>query len=317
MSHGITSKDSMASVHERPWHGLGAVLKRHPRSVDDALKKMGLDWPIIQLPVYRKRGSRYELVEGFKQNVRKDTDEVLAIVSDDYAVFQQREAFAFLADLLGSELFFETGGSLFGGRKVFVTVKLANVPWIEVGGDRTDLYCNLFNHHDKSGSMQLLTTPVRTVCNNTWEAAIGSAVNRFFIRHIGDASIRLAEAREALDLSIDYSKQFKKFGDRLAKQKIAERKVKAIAAELWPGEGTDRQVASAQRRREAVVHLFLEGDTVGNAPGSKWCAANAFIESVEWGIGGRKPQTPQAQFTRHFEDPTGLKAKALDLVVNA
>ena len=42
MSHGITSNDSMFSVREMPWHGLGVVLDEYPRSIDEALDKAGL-----------------------------------------------------------------------------------------------------------------------------------------------------------------------------------------------------------------------------------------------------------------------------------
>jgi hypothetical protein len=42
---------------------------------------------------------------------------------------------------------------------------------------------------------------------------VGSAVNSFSIRHVGSPSVRIAEARIALCLSIDYAKEFKPFGD--------------------------------------------------------------------------------------------------------
>ena len=125
---------------------------------------------------------------------------------------------------------------------------------------------------------------------------------------------RIAEARTALGLSIDYAKQFKKFGDRLAKQKIAERKFHGIAGELWPDNGTDRQIRNAQARREAVLRLFSEGATVGNAPGTKWCAANALLEQLEWGTRAR---SPEGRFLRHISDVGGLKARALELVLAA
>jgi len=118
-------------------------------------------------------------------------------------------------------------------------------------------------------------------------------------------------SRTALDLSIDYTKQFKRFGDRLAKQKIAERKINQIAVELWPDNGTDRQIRNAQARREAVLRLFSDGATVGNAPGTKWCAANALLEQLEWGSGAR---SPEGRFLRHISDAGGLKARALELV---
>ena len=177
-----------------------------------------------------------------------------------------------------------------------------------------DLYVNFFNRHDGAGAVQLLTTPIRTVCRNTWDMAVGSAVNSFSIRHVGSPSTRIAEARTALGLSIDYTKQFKRFGDRLAKQKVAERKVLQIASELWPDNGSERQIRNAQARREAVLRLFTDSATIGNAPGTKWCAANALLEQLEWGSGAR---SPEGRFLRHISDQCGLKARALELVLDA
>ena len=141
-----------------------------------------------------------------------------------------------------------------------------------------------------------------------------SPVHTLAICHAGSPSARIAEARTALGLSIDYTEQFKRFGDRLAKQKIAKRKVLQIASELWPDNGTDRQIRNAQARREAVLRLFSEGATIGNAPGTKWCAANALLEQLEWGSGAR---SPEGRFLRHTNDAGEQKARALELVFDA
>ena len=41
--------DSMFSVNSRrkpPWHGLGVVLDEYPKSMDEALEKVGLGWKV-------------------------------------------------------------------------------------------------------------------------------------------------------------------------------------------------------------------------------------------------------------------------------
>lgn len=315
MSHGITSSDSMMSVRQRPWHGLGNVLETRPRDIDEALVGAGVTWEYVKSPIYLPGGEgRGEPVEGYVANVRSDTGTVLGIVSPLWNGPQPREAFQFLADLLGSEAAFETAGSLWAGKQVFVTVSLAELPWVEVGGDRVDLFVNFFTSYDGSRANTLLRTKVRTVCNNTWLAALGDALYKYAFRHVGDWQQQMFEAREQLHLTIDHSLQFKQWGDRLASQRIAEHELARITAELWPNEGTDRTVKSHQRRREAVMHLFVDGDTVGNAPGSKWCAANALLEHIEW---APKVRSATGRFVRHIQDPDGLKARALEMVVAA
>ena len=63
-----------------------------------------------------------------------------------------------------------------------------------------------------------------------------------------------------------------------------------------------------------MLELFRHGDTVGAAPGSKWCALNAIVEFHDH---HGRPRTPEGAFVRKFEDPGGLKARALELVLAA
>src|SRR5713101_5081396 len=133
MGHGIEKADSLAVVRQPAWHGLGVVLPRRPRSIRDALVKSGLDWHVDQRAVHVRQRGRFHEIPGTKANVRRDTGDVLGIVTDRYAVVQNRDAFGFLAALLGTDLAFETAGSLHGGRRVFVTCSLAAVPHLEVG----------------------------------------------------------------------------------------------------------------------------------------------------------------------------------------
>ena len=129
MSHGITNNDSLFSVRTSPWHGLGVVLDEYPKSIDEALEKAGLGWKVAHgdvLVVKRPEwtddfGTKHppELIpaKGFKANVREDTGDVLGIVSDEYEVVDNAEAFKFLDALIGSEMHFETAGRPTGCRR--------------------------------------------------------------------------------------------------------------------------------------------------------------------------------------------------------
>jgi phage/plasmid-like protein (TIGR03299 family) len=160
MAHGITARDSLMVVRHPAWHGLGVVLDHTPRTLDEALAATGLTWSVTKQPLHRTDG---RTVDGFHATVREDTDGVLGVVSDDYVVVQNRDCFAFLANLLGSELVFETAGSLWGGKQVFITAKLPD--HITVGGDEVRPYVVLSAWHTGAGAIRAMTTPVRAVCN--------------------------------------------------------------------------------------------------------------------------------------------------------
>src|SRR4051794_9774101 len=173
MAHGITQSDTMMSVRRVPWHRLGVVLDERPRTLAAALEAAGLTWTVAKEPLYRAGG---QPVAGHHATVREDTDQVLGVVSGDYVVVQNSECFAFLENLLGSELIFETAGSLWAGRQVFITAQLPD--HVTVGGDEVRPYVVLSAWHTGTGAIRAMTTPVRAVCANTVRAALGGSAGR-------------------------------------------------------------------------------------------------------------------------------------------
>ena len=105
--------ETMFSVREKPWHGLGKIVMEAPTS-KDALRLAGLDWNVVQEPIYTEFN---EVVEGYKANVRDSDRKVLGVVSDRYKVVQNTDAFSFTDELLGKGVRYETAGSLQEGKK--------------------------------------------------------------------------------------------------------------------------------------------------------------------------------------------------------
>jgi len=333
MSHGITHHDHMFSVRAMPWHGLGVVLDEYPRSIDEVLEKAGLGWKVthgdvlvVTAPEWTDDvGAKHpaELIpaKGFKANLRDDTDEVLGIVSHEYEVVENRDAFRFLDALIGSDLHFETAGSLWRGRRVWCLARLPE--YIELGGDRSATYIYVANSHDGSMAVTAAVTPIRIVCANTLGAALrqaehgANAQRTFRFRHTGDLQTKFAEAREVLGMTINYEKQFKPLADRLALEPISETALeRRVLRHLWVIDENTGPRARANRERaiEHVLSIFggrgATGDTTGNSPGSKWVAFNAIAEHLDY---GRRYTTRTNQVQRSFEDAS-LKQRALELV---
>ena len=176
--------------------------------------------------------------KGFKANLREDTGEVLGIVSDEYEVVDNRDAFRFLDALIGSELHFETAGSLWGGRRVWCLARLPE--YVELGGDLSAIYIYVANSHDGSMAVTAAVTPIRIVCANTLGAALRqaehgvSAQRTFRFRHTGNLQAKFAEARQVLGMTINYQEQFKALADRLALEPISEPALeRRVLRHLW------------------------------------------------------------------------------------
>lgn len=187
--------ESMFYVRETPWHGLGTEVHEAPDS-REALRLAGLDWSVVQEPIYT---GRKELVEGYKANIRDSDRKPLGMVTDRYRVIQNREAFAFTDSLLGEGVRYEIAGSLLGGRKVWM---LARMPHEHIiSGERISPYLLFSNTHDGSGAVRVALTPIRVVCSNPLNLALATARRSWSMIHTGDIRSRMKEAEDTLFLS--------------------------------------------------------------------------------------------------------------------
>ena len=71
--------ESMFSVRETPWHGLGTIIQDAPDS-KEAIRLAGLDWRVEQSDVICAADG--SIIPGFKANIRDIDGKVLGMVTD-------------------------------------------------------------------------------------------------------------------------------------------------------------------------------------------------------------------------------------------
>ena len=206
--------ETMFYTRTAPWHGLGTKVDEALTS-KDALIYAGLDWQVLQEPVYTSAG---ELVSGYKVNVRDTDRNILGIVSDRYKIVQNEEAFSFTDALLGEGVKYETAGSIANGKIVWM---LARMPQrYIISGDAIEPYLVFSNTHDGSGAIRVAMTPIRVVCQNTLNLALRGAQRSWSARHTSNVLNRLDEARETLQLADKYMNRLGKAIDELNQKKL-------------------------------------------------------------------------------------------------
>ena len=188
--------ETMFSVRETPWHGLGRIVMDAPAS-REALELAGLDWQVESRNIYSGTGA---MIPGYRANVRSTDNAVLGVVSDRYRIVQNEEAFQFTDDLLGEGVTYETAGSLQGGKKVWMLARLPRKYLI--AGDQVAPYLVIFNSHDGSSGVKVAMTPIRVVCQNTLNLALNTAKRSWTARHTENVLLRVQDARETLQLSL-------------------------------------------------------------------------------------------------------------------
>lgn len=241
--------ETMFSVREKPWHGLGTVVSDAPTSAE-ALRLAGLDWTVVQEPIYTEFN---EAVEGYRANVRDSDRKILGVVSDRYKVVQNTDAFSFTDELLGKGVRYETAGSLQEGRKVWLLARLPR-EYI-IAGERISPYLVFSNTHDGSGSVKVAVTPIRVVCNNTLNLALDTAKRSFSMIHTGNIQDKIQEARDTLFMAEEYMDCLGIEFEQLRRRKVTDAQVKEYIGRLLP---LEENATSIQKKNTVKLRRDME-----------------------------------------------------------
>lgn len=300
--------ESMMYVREKPWHGLGTMVEEAPTS-SDALRLAGLDWKVIQQNIQVCGGER---IANYKANVRESDGAVLGVVTDRYRIVQNEEAFSFTDSLIGGEVRYETAGSLCGGKKIWL---LAKLPDTELVGDKTEPYVCFTNTHDGSGAVRVCMTPVRVVCNNTLNLALGSAQRAWSVRHTGDIMTKLHEARICLEMANSYMDKLGVYADHMANTKITSDEIREILNEMFPvdDESSERSKRSAERAKDEYWVCYFAPD-LAQFMGTAWAAINAMSDMVSHCEPRRRTSNYQENNWRRIMDGHAMMDKMVSLL---
>lgn len=250
---------------ERAWHGLGHVFDGE-LTVKEALELSHADYQVEMFPVfamtptvadhlslgnYNQEMLRDEILDSIvpnrKATVRMDLMQPLGIVSDSYGIVQNRDAFQFIDTLCtggkSDTPIIECAGVLGHGERVFVTAKFPEQIILDnKGDDRVEMYIVFTTSHDGTGSVNCMVTPIRVVCNNTLNMALGRGGNygKISLRHtsgiMGRLDLMKKENQEfaykTLNMYDIYKKSLAESFEHLRNIHLSEKQLKDIMAEV-------------------------------------------------------------------------------------
>lgn len=280
--------ETMFSVREVPWHGLGTIIQEAVTS-KEALHLAGLDWNVRQEElVYANQNSGYFL------NIRDTDQKILGVVGSRYKPVQNVEAFDFTDALIGEGVKYETAGSLTSGKRIWM---LAKMPESEILGDKVEPYMVLTNSHDGGGCLKVCMTPVRVVCQNTLNLALKGAKRTWNVRHTGNIESKMSEARHTLGLAKSYMDALEADANELYEIKIAPKEFNLLKNQMFPitGEMTRRKEESQILLQEALTNAW-EVDDLGNHRGTGWGFMNAVSDMAT--------HKPQARKSDNYQENT-------------
>ena len=320
MAHEIWDSDNLLSVRQPTWHGLGKILPEYP-SREEA-QAIAHPWEPISEPVYTaepKLGHQdtedllfptveYLQVPGFKAIRRSDNGDTLGVTTDGYEPVSNNEMWDIAEAIQGSgvDVQYETAGSLKGGRKVWVLIRL-NEP-LEIAGDKQGAvlpYYTLQNSHDGTGAFRGQATVTRIVCANTAQMADLDARARgteFAFSHTKNVRDRIEEARTALTGWRESLEDYKMLTEHLLTVHVTGDELQAFIERFIPqpppGLASDRVMDNVKKARTTYWDV-LHGPT---NQGIEHTAQGLLAASIEYAEHYRRAHTEESRFRRSFLD---------------
>ena len=305
MAHGIeidevTGKGKMFSGENlTPWHGLGTVIPGLA-TAEEALELAGLNWEVEMRQLYQPDGDKFVPVKDRFSTTRVTDNKSLGIVSADYKVFQNNESFHFLNNLTDTgsgDAVFSTAGSLFGGSRTFLTLKIGD-SFKVAGDDAHDLYLMATNSHDGTQAFTVSVTPIRAVCNNTVTLGLKEAKTKWTIRHKMDLSGQAQNARDILKMSFAYEEAFQKEVEKMLEIEVTKDKFYNIL---------NKAIPASPRQHDKTVDEIMEiwetepTVTMGDRDNNAWEAFNALTYWTDH----KDYRTPESKFNSVIGTGTG------------
>ena len=318
-----TGRAAFFSARVPAWHRLGQLV---PEAVNaaDALRLAHLDWTVTkeqQTVTVLSESGVSTLVSPDVATVRVNPftglPEILGTVSPGYEVVQNSELAPFLDAIVAeSGAHFETAGSLRGGSRVFLSLKLPT--GIMVGGvDRVDNYLVVTNSHDGGSSLTAVITPTRVVCANTLSVALAHNVSSVKLRHTTNVKDRMAQARQTLGVTVKYLDEFEAIANSMLATSVTNGEFDRLIKAVWPEKDTrtdksTRGATIAANRTAKVTDLFRNAGTNEVGRGTAWGAWNAVTEYLDHFQGSGDPDRSAERVALGGTD--ALKRKALALL---
>lgn len=302
--------ESMFYVRTTPWHGLGTRVEE-ALNAEEALQKSGLDWPVLLKSIQTEDGIH---IPGYQSNIRATDGKVLGVVSDRYRIVQNKEAFEFTNTLLGEGVCYETAGSLFDGKKIWVLARLPEK--YTFVGDQIVPYLVFTNSHDGMNGVKVAMTPIRVVCNNTLNLALSTAQRIWSTKHTGDMDLKLQDAKDTLFMAQDHMDRLGIGIEELSRIKLRDEKVVELLEELLPikADASETQERNIQKLRNDISFRYLYAPDLKNVEKNGYRFINAVSDFATHAKPLRETRNYRENLFAKTMDGNVLIDKAYELV---
>lgn len=292
------------------WDGLGKDV-RGTSTAEEVLELADLDWQVEQRPIYTEDGIK---IPGYRANIRATDQYALGVVSDKYKVVQNRTAFAFSEELLKYGFRYQYAGVFQQGRKTWVLVQIPD-QYI-INGERISSYLVFLNSHDASSSFKIAITPIRMLCSNMLNLALGNARRVWSFKHSRSVENNVHDALETMERSVDYMEelgmQIEKLGNIPMDKEAVERNIHLLLPA--PEQATALQEQNVRKQRKDMLTRFYEAPDLQHVGFNAYRFINAVSDFETHSRPLRETATYRENLFERSLDGNRLVDKAMKLV---
>lgn len=318
--------DRFIGFRQPAWHDKarpGGIFTEPLYSTIEAVRRCDADLPITKQPLsYQGADGAWYEIDRYAAVVRNETDDdptqrLLAIVGKDYQLLGAKEV-AEVCEPLARTCPVETVGVLGHGETMFITLRVGDV---QIARDEVKLFHLITDTCDGTRGLTIAEVGIAVVCQNTLQAALGSATVKLSLGHRVGIRERLAMGVKLMERLKGGHNGMIAAWQQLAKYFISLDELGTIVkaaypmptppaslpAELTPddlgkqaykallAQFADNAMAYEQARAKAIVSRQAAKDIFNGAgrtyaDGTAWTAYNAVVELEDFrkGISNNK-----------------------------
>tara|TARA_R100000008_G_scaffold49002_1_gene29203 strand:+ start:1086 stop:2033 length:948 start_codon:yes stop_codon:yes gene_type:complete len=310
MSHQV---ETMAYAGELPWHGLGVPVS-NDMSAYEMMEAAQLNWTVKKQPMYfMPNEDKGILVEDKMLLIREEDNKQLDVVGRAWHPVQNQEAFDFFYDWVEEgNMEMHTAGSLKDGKLVWVLAKI-NETFEVLRNDIVEGYLLFTNPHQFGHSINVRFTPIRVVCNNTLQLALGGNNNSISVDHTKQFDAHAV--KDALGLS---RQAMAVYGDKakyLAQTPATNEAVDNYLRELFPLTKYQEERGDTRSRRARQVRRLYHQGTPGSdlAKETWWDAFNTVTYAYDHKFGNNNAARMQSSW---YGTASNAKQEALSKAID-
>lgn len=306
-------------VRKPSWHGEETLLDHHP-TLEEA-RKIAHPWEPVRESLFRRLPSgEFIEVPDFQGIVRDDTNSLLHVAKDSFGLFPNYGLYEIMEVFLGQGALIETGGTVGGGRQVYLLAYLPEP--FKVPGDSSETYpfLAILNAHDGTSALRLLPTDIRVVCWNTFNYASLIAEQtgvQYTFKHTATVKERVEEAKTALSQVRHQSQKYLELATDLTGLTVTDESLQDFLVDFLPSPEEHGEVISDRVReniataRKAFKQIYLDSPTTEGIRGTGYGLFQAAGEYLDHKRGFRNRDT---YLGRTVLSADRNKTRALELV---